>query len=506
MTLDNLLGQRGLFAARFVRRRFRSFAAANLALGWIASLLVVAASFQPAAASHFMIGQNFSDSFFGQSGFIPPDSMGAVGPNDISVLINGQFAVYNRTGVQQVAKSLNQFWLDAGVTPSGNFAFDPRILYDKHSARWFATSVDNAGGANNFLVAVSSSSDPKGAWTGFAIDSDADDSHWADFPMMGLNNDVVTISANMFGIAPAATTTGFLVIPKADLTQAVPTVANATQFQDVNPNGTGFSPQPIFDYDNGNLPQPILSAFNKPAGFLKTSVIGGTANAPVLGTIGGLIAVTARGAPPDIDQPGPKTDIDASNNRFSGNAVMQHIPGRTNPSIWAVHGVDIGGRASIEWYEIDSVTDAVLQSGTIADPSLAFNYPSIAVNDFGDVVIGHSGGDPNTFISTFVTVGQTVAGVTTFDAPLLTKAGVSDYERLDGSGRNRWGDYSATVVDPDNELSFWTFQEFVNATDSWQIQVTQVLIPEPGTFTLAGLGICIVLGMSRRGARRRAAC
>ncbi len=455
---------------------------------------------QPAAAVHFTIGQNFSDTILSQSGFIPPDTMGAVGPNDVAVLINGRFSVYNRSGAQQTAKSLNQFWIDAGVTPAGSFAFDPRIIYDKFSGRWFATSVDNGYAANNFLVGVSDTGDPKGGWTGFAVDSDADNSHWADFPMMGLNQDVVTISANMFAIGSGTTKTGFLVIPKSDLTQAVPTVANATQFQDVDPGSTtGYSAQPIFDYDNGNLSLPILSDYFKSSGWLKTSDIGGTANAPTLNTDGGFINVVSRYAPPDIDQPGPKVDIDGGDSRFSGNVVMQQIPGRTNPSIWGVQGVDIGGRAAVEWYEIDSVTDAILQSGTISDATLAFNYPSIAVNDFGDIVIGFSGGDPNTFMSAYAAVGKTVANLTTFDLPVQTKAGSADYERLDTSGRNRWGDYSATVVDPIDERSFWTFQEFASATDAWQIQITQIILaPEPGTFALAGMGGLVLLALYGR--------
>ena len=155
---------------------------------------------------------------------------------------------------------------------------------------------------------------------------------------------------------------------------------------------------------------------------------------------------------------------------------------RANPSLWAVHGVEIGGRAAIEWYEVDAVTDTLLQTGTISDPHLGFNYPSIAVNDVGEVVIGFSGAydDPtnqnDVFMSTFVTAGETVGGMTTFGTVVQTRAGVSDYEVLDGNERNRWGDYRATVVDPVDDNIFWTFQEFVNATDQWQIHVTQVSI------------------------------
>jgi hypothetical protein len=324
---------------------------------------------------------------------------------------------------------------------------------------------------------VSNSSDPTAAWSGFQIDADSDDSHWADFPMLGLDGSVLTVSANMFGLGEeTTTTTSFLVIPKSDLLAATPTVANATMFENIALSETGFAPQPIVDLDSGNLPLPILSSLNKSGGLLKTSSIGGTPTAPTLTTAGGSISVTPRGLPPDLDQPGPKTDIDAGDNRFSGNVVQQHIDGRANPSLWGVHNVDIGGRAAIEWYEIDAVANTLLQSGTIADATLAFNYPSIAVNDFGDVVIGFSGGSPSTFMSAYVAVGQTIAGVTTFDPFVETHAGVADYELLDGIGRNRWGDYSATVIDPTNQQRFWTFQEFVGGTDQWSVRVTEIVI------------------------------
>lgn len=422
----------------------------------------------------FSVGTEFTAS--SNTGFTPPDTMGAVGPNQIVELINGRYAVYNKAGLQQTATSLDQFWINAGVNPAGAFAFDPRVLYDAAGGRFFAAAVDNSNGPNNFLVAVSNTSDPMAGWTGFQIDSDSNNSHWADFPTLGVNADVVTISANMFPLAGQPATTSFLVIPKSDLLAGVPTVANATLFENINANNTGFGAEPIVDLDNGSLPLPLLSSFNKPAGSLKTSSIGGTALAPTLNTSGGFISVVARSAPPDIDQPGPKANIDAGDSRFSGSVIKQQISGRANSSLWGVHSVNISGRAAIEWYEINAATDAVLQSGTIADPSLAFNFPSIAVNDFGDVVIGFSGGDPATFMSTYVAVGSTTAGVTTFSPPTQTHAGVADYQILDSNGTNRWGDYSATVIDPTDQKRFWTFQEFASATDQWSVRVTEILL------------------------------
>ena len=45
-------------------------------------------------------------------------------------------------------------------------------------------------------------------------------------------------------------------------------------------------------------------------------------------------------------------------------------------------------------------------------------------------------------------------------------AGLDCYFKDLGSGRNRWGDYSHTVVDPTDDTKLWTIQEFAALSDS----------------------------------------
>lgn len=40
------------------------------------------------------------------------------------------------------------------------------------------------------------------------------------------------------------------------------------------------------------------------------------------------------------------------------------------------------------------------------------------------------------------------------------KGGESAYSKFFGGPRNRWGDYSNTCVDPSDDLTFWTIQEY----------------------------------------------
>jgi hypothetical protein len=141
----------------------------------------------------------------------------------------------------------------------------------------------------------------------------------------------------------------------------------------------------------------------------------------------------------------------------------------------------------------------------IADPVLSFYYGSIAVNDFSQIVIGFSGSGPSQFVSVYAVEGHTVEGVTTFDDPVLLKAGVSDYEVTFGAGRNRWGDYSATTLDPNDPFTFWTIQEWVSATDIWSTQITKLElepVPEPTTLLLFGT-TAAGLGLARWRQRRR---
>jgi hypothetical protein len=192
------------------------------------------------------------------SGFIPPDTMGAAGPNQFVELINGQYSVYRNTdGVRVQTSTLNDFWRNAGVVPTGSFAFDPRVIYDASSGHWFAASADNSGGPNNFLVAVSNSSDPTQGWKGFAIPSDSANSRWADFPTLGVNRDGVYLSADMFPItAPSANSV--LVLPKADLIAG--TVAHRTLFENVSASTgfSGFSVQPVIDPKSTGVPVATL--------------------------------------------------------------------------------------------------------------------------------------------------------------------------------------------------------------------------------------------------------
>lgn len=434
-------------------------------LALVGGITVLAAAAVPAHGVGYTLGRTFTGSNYTQSGYIPPDTMGAVGPNNYVELLNGRFAVYTKSGQLLTSNTLDGFWAAAGVTAS-NYSFDPRILYDPFSQRWFASSADNPARANSFLLAVSSSSDPTGPWKAFKKGSDGSSpNYWADNPMLGIDADAIYITANMFSISGTNQRDNVLVVPKSDLLLATPTIANSHLLRNVSAT-VGFSVQPVVNMNNAPLPEPVLS-YDDVGNALRLSVIKGPLTSPTASFVTS-IALTPVAQPPNAPQPGPKANIDTGDTRLSSNACL------IGNNLWVAQTVGTSTQSAVRWFHLDATANTVIQSGLIYDPVLSYYYPSVAANSTGQVVIGFSGSGTAQYASGYAVVGRTSGAATTFSSPILLKAGVSDYQLLDGT-QNRWGDYSATTLDPTDPMRFWTIQERVSATDTWATQVSEII-------------------------------
>ncbi len=128
---------------------------------------------------------------------IPPDTMGAAGPNHLVVMLNTQVRIQNKLGGTIDTVTLDNFW--TSMTGLSGNPFDPKIVYDSLSGRWIAT-VDADGGLATSAAwfAISDTSDPTGAWTFYAFDTDTTNTYWADYPGFGVNSTWIAITNNMF--------------------------------------------------------------------------------------------------------------------------------------------------------------------------------------------------------------------------------------------------------------------------------------------------------------------
>ena len=88
-------------------------------------------------------GATLAEEQSGAGGFVPPDSMGAVGPTQFLVGVNGKIKVLSKTGtVGQLNTDLNTFFSSVMTPPPAGGdteTTDPRVRYDTLSGKWFVT-------------------------------------------------------------------------------------------------------------------------------------------------------------------------------------------------------------------------------------------------------------------------------------------------------------------------------------------------------------------------------
>lgn len=432
------------------------------------------------------IGQNFTASTFGiDSTGTPPDSNGTVGPTNYVEFINGNFAVFNKANAARVLSMSDLvFWSRAGVKidiANSWDVTDPRIIYDPISKRWFASQIDfdtsGTVNSNHFLLAVSTTIDPTGPWKGFAITTDPTVSSTADFPTLGLDTHGVYLSGDMFDASGNLVSSTLVSVPKTNLLAATPSVANFTRLSNLSVANRGIILQSAVALDGtsgGNVLSAASLGFDLTTGNFVTNTTLVTFNVqnstgPGSATLSAstFLSVPPYTVPLNPPQPDPTLQLDDGDARFSSTVY------RVNGVLYAVQNTEINGRAALQWYRINATTAAVLESGTYTDPVLDLFYPSIAASTNGTVVIGCNGSSSNSFISCYAAVGQTINGVTTFGHLALLKAGLANYD--DGSGGpSRWGDYSATAVDPTDPTVFWTIQMYPSGSSTWSTQITQL--------------------------------
>ncbi|MBI3825143.1 MAG: PEP-CTERM sorting domain-containing protein [Candidatus Rokubacteria bacterium] len=488
------------------------------------ALLAMAPAVQAGPAT---VVQNFSgislndEIALGGGAFIPPDQGSAVGPNHYMEMVNLRYAIYNKNGTVAVPiTSLNTFFANAGVTVATNALSDPRLVYDQSAGRWVAVAITTNSDSNSFVLAVSQTSDPTGAWKAVAFQANTTANNFADYPTIAVDKNGFYVATNNFQNGTTFSGVGLTTIPKADVLNAAgPVVTNRTHTDTVLSGGTAgttpFTLAPVSDFANRDHGVIIATDGFTPATVLhRYSVLDPGSNASTL-TADSPIAVLSYANNQNAHQPDGTRDLNGVDFRIGANNVYQ-----VGNVLWAAQSVLLGpsgnsGFDAIRWYEIDETTNLLLQTGLISDLHHDYIDPAIAANAAGDVIIGFTAsGDSTTtdFPGSWFAAGTTSGGVTTFGAPQMLLNGAGSYHIV-GGGRNRWGDYSAISIDPNDSNTFWIADEASIAGNPavtarpfvWGTQISAInfpsAVPEPGTLVLLTSGL-IVLSVRRRGRRK----
>jgi uncharacterized repeat protein (TIGR01451 family) len=474
-------------------------------------------------------GLAFDGATLTDTGAFPPDSMGTVGPTQFITFVNGRIRSFTKAGVADgVINADPDVFFSSVSTPVSppvvlDFTSDPQIRYDRFSGRWFMSIIDvpctnatcTTTAVNRWLLAVSDAASNgtisgSTVWTFFEFQTDAS-GDFCDYPSLGIDVNALYVGCNIFSGAGSFVGTNGYVIQKTSTLGAGP--LTVTMFAGLAA-GAGAGPESPRGVDNFD-PGATEGYFVGPDNATFSTIMFRRVSNPgsLTPTISGNIAVTV----PTTTTPNP---VEHLGNTGGNNGRLDSLDDRffqamiRNGRLWAAHNFRVNAtgvaattpaasvRNATRWYEFQNLTTTptVVQSGTVFDnaatraASRQYWIPSVVVTGQGHSVIGMSmAGTPVGATPVFVgrlagdTLG-TMTGPPTVAAVTYgtTTANYNPPSDPGGASGRRWGDYSFTVVDPLDDMTVWTIQEYNQALNSYAVRVGKLAAPPPATPTCSG--------------------
>ena len=466
---------------------------------------------------------SFDGASLTDTGAFPPDSMGTAGPTQFVVFVNGRMRSFTKAGVADNVLNANPDVFFASVeTPVGGsvvqtFTSDPQIRYDRFTGRWFMSIIDvpctNATcttvGANRWLLAVSDAASngtisASTVWTFSFVSVDA--TNFCDYPSLGIDINALYFGCNMFSPAGAFAGTNGYVVQKVSATGAGPLIV--TKFANLvsTPTGAGaFAPRGVDNFDANATTGYFIGVDNASFGTLALRRVTnpGSATPTISPNISIATPSNTRSSNPVEhlgNTGGTNGNLDALDDRLYQAMIR-------NGSLWTAHNIRVnpGGAASTatnsrnaaRWYQLQDLdtTPTFVQSGTVNDSAgtraaaLQYFIPSIAANGQGHAVIGFtqagapSGATPAYTGRLASDAAGTMAGVPGTGVTLfgVTTHNYNPASDPGGASGRRWGDYSFTVVDPIDDMTIWTIQEYNEASNLYAVRVGRLQAPPPAT-------------------------
>ena len=390
----------------------------------------------------------------------PPDTNGAVGRDKLMVPLNSNYVIERKSDGAVLSRvSMTAFWEPVGA----HNPFDPRVLYDPYSDRWLVSAADDPLLSSSLILyGISDTADPLGSWHLYALHSDESGATWADFPTLGFSRSSVAIGVNMFARSSLKYVRGRLIVLDYASLRA----------------GTGGNPVAVDLPGVFSLMPAVTDSPTETTLYLVEHLDGFSAtyrfwslNGSTLTLVGGaprtnpLGAFGSPGAADLLPQQGG-VSISAGDSRI-GSAVFR------NGHVWYAQTIGMPPtatgfalRTAVQWVELDT-NGAFVQGGRIDDPrALPWNgghwyaFGSLAVNARNDVLVGFSEFQSNDYADAGYAFRSGTDPPGTMGAPVTLKDGEGPYVKRREDDRNRWGDYSATQVDPSDDLTLWTIQEY----------------------------------------------
>jgi hypothetical protein len=374
-------------------------------------------------------------------GITPPDVNGAAGPNRQVEIVNQQIGIWDRSSPPSL---LAQATLQALTGSTGSALYDPRVMWDPQTSRFYYSVADDTNDA--LLTGFSTTANPNSAadWCKYAIPTP----NLIDQPHLGDSKYFVLAGFFLYYSGPEVAW-----YAKPPVGSSCPaTLASGTQA--VLPGGN-WPPAPAHEIDSRATGYVLAGSGNQDA-LDVIRVTKNTSGAAVFSAPSSIAVAPFTGAPP-APQAGTSQLIDLVDARLNG------VIGAVDPSragkfaLWTQHTVAGGAGSMIRWYEIDPSSNSLFQSGAVASSTLWVYNGAISPDRLVNGSVAKFGGSMvlgfNTSSSTTHIAIRAVSKVGTGpqSAPLLIKSSKYPYISYDCSTAGstcHWGDYAGAEPDP----------------------------------------------------------
>lgn len=397
------------------------------------------------------------------TGWTPPDSHMGVGPSNIVVMTNGAIGIFGKDGTllsQQAIEGADGFWGSLGAT---NFVFDPEVLYDPLSGRFFAmASEGNAPGAKSYiLIAISDDSDANGTWYKYRFETTALAGSVYDSPNIAVDASVIYITGDGgSGSYPVFT------YDKASMLLGNPPALNQSFLMTTSTQSAGLPPV-SFD-----APPALYMIEHKEASSntqVRLIALTNPLTAPTFTFFN--LTVPAYGPPENPPQQGTTIRPTTFDARFWNVAYR-------NGSLWATHHIN-SARVLARWYEIamngwptSGNNPSLVQSGTEdLGATVRTYFTAITVDNNNNAALTFARSSPTEFISMQTAYRSHNDPLGTFQTPIQRQINSGPYTIY------RWGDYAAVEVDPADGHTMWAHHEYA-AASVWKTWI-QSFYPTP---------------------------
>lgn len=469
-------------------------------------------------------------SFLGvaDSGWNPPDSQIAAGPNNVVASTNGAVNILDKRGNSLSSQTLVGFFSPLGA--EHNDVFDPWVVYDPYLDRFWILAVSGrTTGFNNIVIGLSNTQDATLGWTLWeldaTVDGGTDTSNWCDYPKLGFDAQAIYVTCNMFQLNTTTNANNFQYAKTRIMTK--------NQFV----NNTGIFWWDTTQLREGNVGTGPFVFTLQPAQMFGASAADGEflVDAQGRGGTGSTLDVwriTNAGECCNGDSVGPTLTYRSHGIRGYGPSDGARQPGSTtqinNGDSRLLYAVWKNGRLSTGHTVACSGTPTNACGGftelnvsayptisTLTDMSITAGgqdvyFPAVSVNGADDKTMVFTVSDSSLSpTAAYLGIPSSTDCTNCFDGGTTAfrfGENSNGFVRLDTQGRNRWGDYSGASPDPNGE-GIWVAAEFAAATDdTWGVQagLTYQTSPPPANDPFSGSQLISGTSVSTNGTNRYA--